>query len=73
MVRVGFARSPHAHARIDAIDAALAARGVLRVLTGAEIARVCTPWVGATPPFIAVMMVVLVIVALFPLTATVFL
>jgi carbon-monoxide dehydrogenase large subunit len=48
MVHVAFVRSPHAHARIGTIDAAeaLAVKGVLRVFTGADIAEVCTPWVG---------------------------
>ncbi|NKC29252.1 xanthine dehydrogenase family protein molybdopterin-binding subunit [Falsiroseomonas selenitidurans] len=48
MVHVAFLRSPHAHARILAIDstAAKAAPGVVRVVTGAEMAAVCTPWVG---------------------------
>ncbi len=48
MVHVAFLRSPHAHARILSIDsaAAKAAPGVVRVVTGAEMAEVCTPWVG---------------------------
>jgi carbon-monoxide dehydrogenase large subunit len=48
MVHIAFLRSPHAHARILAIDAAEAQRlpGVLRVFTGADLAGVCTPWVG---------------------------
>lgn len=48
MVHVAFVRSPHAHARIIAthVDAALKAKGVLRVFTGQDIAKVCTPWVG---------------------------
>ncbi|NDV89196.1 molybdopterin-dependent oxidoreductase [Aurantimonas aggregata] len=48
MVHVAFLRSPHAHARIVAIDAAEALQlpGVLRVFTGADLAEVCTPWVG---------------------------
>lgn len=48
MVHVAFVRSPFAHARIAGIDAEAAkgVRGVLRVLTGADIAAVCTPWVG---------------------------
>jgi carbon-monoxide dehydrogenase large subunit len=48
MVHVAFVRSPHAHARIRAIDAAAAkaAPGVLAVVTGAELAQVITPWVG---------------------------
>ena len=45
---VAFVRSPHAHARIAAIDveAANAVPGVLQVVTGAEMARHCDPWVG---------------------------
>ncbi len=48
MVHVAFVRSPHAHARIRAIDAAAAkaAPGVVAVVTGAELANVITPWVG---------------------------
>jgi carbon-monoxide dehydrogenase large subunit len=45
---VAFVRSPHAHARIKAIDveAARALPGVLAVVTGAEMAERCDPWVG---------------------------
>jgi carbon-monoxide dehydrogenase large subunit len=48
MVHAAFLRSPHAHARILSIDtsAAKASPGVIRVVTGAEMATVCTPWVG---------------------------
>jgi CO/xanthine dehydrogenase Mo-binding subunit len=48
MVHVAFVRSPHAHARIKAIDADAARRaaGVIAVVTGAELAKVITPWVG---------------------------
>src|ERR1700674_3609521 len=48
MAHVAFVRSPHAHARIKSIDAAAAkkAPGVIAVVTGPELARVCTPWVG---------------------------
>lgn len=48
MVHVVYVRSPHAHARIISIDAtaAKAAKGVVAVVTGAELAEVCTPWVG---------------------------
>lgn len=48
MVHVVYVRSPHAHARIVSIDAtaAKAAKGVVAVVTGAELAEVCTPWVG---------------------------
>jgi carbon-monoxide dehydrogenase large subunit len=48
MAHVAFVRSPHAHARIKSIDAAAAknAPGVIAVVTGAELAKVITPWVG---------------------------
>ncbi|MDP6706320.1 MAG: xanthine dehydrogenase family protein molybdopterin-binding subunit [Alphaproteobacteria bacterium] len=46
MLHAAFHRSPHAHARIVAVDtaAASAAPGVFRVVTGAELATVCRPW-----------------------------
>ena len=48
MVHVAYLRSPHAHARIEAIDTAPAkkAPGVVAVVTGAELAEIVTPWVG---------------------------
>jgi len=48
MAYVAFVRSPYAHARIVAIDAAEAkrAQGVIAVVTGAELAKVMSPWVG---------------------------
>src|SRR6266851_2762864 len=48
MAHVAFVRSPHAHARIAAIVTAAArkAPGVIAVVTGAELAKVITPWVG---------------------------
>jgi carbon-monoxide dehydrogenase large subunit len=48
MVHVAFVRSPHAHARIKNIDTADAKKspGVVAVVTGAELAKVVTPWVG---------------------------
>ncbi|HET7492892.1 MAG TPA: molybdopterin cofactor-binding domain-containing protein, partial [Bradyrhizobium sp.] len=48
MMHVVFVRSPHAHARIIAIDASAAKRvpGVIAVVTGEELARYITPWVG---------------------------
>ncbi|WP_255574768.1 xanthine dehydrogenase family protein molybdopterin-binding subunit [Caldovatus aquaticus] len=48
MAHVAFLRSPHAHARILAIHAEEARRapGVIRVVTGRELAAHCTPWVG---------------------------
>src|SRR5271156_951641 len=48
MAHVAFVRSPHAHARIKAIETAAAkqAPGVIAVVTGAELSKVITPWVG---------------------------
>src|ERR1700733_12243552 len=48
MVHVAFLRSPHAHARIKTIEAgqAKSAPGVVAVVTGPELAKVITPWVG---------------------------
>lgn len=48
MVHSAFLRSPHAHARILSIDtgAAQALPGVVAVYTGADMARVITPWVA---------------------------
>ena len=48
MAHVAFVRSPHAHARIVSIDTAAAkkAPGVIAVVTGPELAKVITPWVG---------------------------
>jgi carbon-monoxide dehydrogenase large subunit len=48
MLHVAYLRSPHAHARIKKIDttAAKQSPGVVAVVTGAELARVMTPWVG---------------------------
>jgi aerobic carbon-monoxide dehydrogenase large subunit len=48
MAHVAFVRSSHAHARIKQIktDAAKRAAGVIAVVTGAELAKVCSPWVG---------------------------
>ena len=48
MAHVAFVRSPHAHARIKKIDAAKAKKspGVVAVVTGPELAKVMTPWVG---------------------------
>ena len=48
MAHVAYVRSPHAHARIVAIDAAAAkqALGVIAVVTGTELSKVITPWVG---------------------------
>lgn len=48
MAHVAFVRSPHAHAKIKSINssAAKTAPGVMAVVTGAELAKVITPWVG---------------------------
>ncbi|MFL5095987.1 MAG: xanthine dehydrogenase family protein molybdopterin-binding subunit [Xanthobacteraceae bacterium] len=48
MAHAAFVRSPHAHARIKTIatQAAQKAPGVIAVVTGPEIAKVMTPWVG---------------------------
>jgi carbon-monoxide dehydrogenase large subunit len=48
MLHVAFVRSPHAHARIGAIDAraALAVPGVVKVFRGQELAPHCEPWVA---------------------------
>ena len=51
MVHVAFVRSPYAHARITDVDtnAAAASAGVVRVVTGQELAEHCPPWVGVLP------------------------
>jgi aerobic carbon-monoxide dehydrogenase large subunit len=48
MAYVVFLRSPHAHAKIIAIDADAARRvsGVIAIVTGEQLAAVITPWVG---------------------------
>ncbi|HEX4043114.1 MAG TPA: xanthine dehydrogenase family protein molybdopterin-binding subunit, partial [Xanthobacteraceae bacterium] len=48
MVHVAFLRSPHAHARIVDVEIAEAkkAPGVVAVVTGAELSKLVTPWVG---------------------------
>ena len=48
MTHVVFVRSPHAHAEIVSIDksAAETSPGVVSVVTGAEMAESCEPWVG---------------------------
>ncbi|MBI4246357.1 MAG: xanthine dehydrogenase family protein molybdopterin-binding subunit, partial [Candidatus Rokubacteria bacterium] len=53
MVHVAFVRSPHAHARIASIDRAAAGAlpGVVAVVTGEELARVCDGWVGTLAHF----------------------
>lgn len=53
MGHAAFVRSPHAHARIAAIDrtAAQALPGVIAVVTGEELAAVCDGWVGTLAHF----------------------
>jgi carbon-monoxide dehydrogenase large subunit len=48
MAHIAFLRSPHAHAKIVSIDAtaAKAMPGVIAVVTGSELAKVITPWIG---------------------------
>lgn len=48
MLHAVMLRSPHAHARIDAIDteATKSLPGIVAVFTGADIAKVCKPWRG---------------------------
>ncbi|MGL4240476.1 MAG: xanthine dehydrogenase family protein molybdopterin-binding subunit, partial [Beijerinckiaceae bacterium] len=48
MAHVAFVRSPHAHAKIVKIDGSASAGmpGVLRVVTGKDLADVCDPWVA---------------------------
>jgi carbon-monoxide dehydrogenase large subunit len=48
LAHVAFWRSPFAQARIKGIEREATARspGVIRVVTGAEIAKICSPWVG---------------------------
>ena len=48
MTHVAFLRSTYAHAEIVSIDVAEAkeSEGVVAVVTGAEMAEVCSPWVG---------------------------
>jgi carbon-monoxide dehydrogenase large subunit len=53
MLHVAFARCPYAHASIGAIDvsAATAMPGVHKIAVGADLARICTPWVGTLTHF----------------------
>jgi carbon-monoxide dehydrogenase large subunit len=48
MLHAAVLRSPHAHARITRLDIAKAktAPGVVRVITGADVAAMCKPYVG---------------------------
>ncbi|HVG51171.1 MAG TPA: xanthine dehydrogenase family protein molybdopterin-binding subunit [Xanthobacteraceae bacterium] len=54
MLYVAMVRSPYAHAEIKSIDVseALSSPGVVRVMTGEDIAKICQPWIGtlATAP-----------------------
>ena len=53
LAHVAFLRSPAAHARIVHIDAvaAKAMPGIIAVVTGPELASVCSPWVGVLSHF----------------------
>src|SRR5262245_17516105 len=48
LAHVAFVRSPYAHARIAALDTDRAERnaGVVRVVTGKDVANLCEPYVG---------------------------
>jgi len=48
MLHVAFVRSPYGHARINGIDSSMAEgmSGVVRVVTGAEVAKICKPMVA---------------------------
>ena len=53
MLHAAFVRSPYAHAKILSIDtsAAAAMPGVHLVATGADLAKLCKPWVGTLDHF----------------------
>jgi carbon-monoxide dehydrogenase large subunit len=53
MVHAVFVRSPHAHAKITAIDTSAAAGmpGVVHVVTGKQLLDYCEPWVGVLTHF----------------------
>ncbi len=53
MLHVAFVRSPHAHARIASIDStgARVLRGVVAVVTGEDMAPVCSGWIGTLAHF----------------------
>lgn len=53
MLHAAFLRSPHAHAKIVSINAdeARSVEGVHLVATGADLARICTPWTGTLDHF----------------------
>ena len=48
MLHVAFVRSPYGHARINEIDSSMAAAspGVVRIVTGAEVAEICEPMIA---------------------------
>jgi carbon-monoxide dehydrogenase large subunit len=48
MAHVAFLRSPHAHAHIGSVrtERAKKASGVVAVVTGTDLAKVMTPWIG---------------------------
>ena len=47
MVHAAFLRSPHPHANIVSIGVrAKALDGVVHVMTGRELSKICTPWQG---------------------------
>lgn len=48
MAHAAFVRSPYAHARIASVDTSEAERssGVVRVITGTDVAKLCQPYVG---------------------------
>ena len=52
-VHAAFVRSPYGHARIVSIDTSAAAAhpGVVRAMTGAELAEHCPPWSGMLTSF----------------------
>ena len=53
MLHAAFFRSPHAHARIIAIETSRSASapGVRLVATGEDLAKLCKPWVGTLDHF----------------------
>jgi len=53
MLHAAFLRSPHAHAQITSIDfeRARALDGVHLVATGADLAKICSPWTGTLDHF----------------------
>ena len=53
MVHAAFVRSPYGHARILSVDISVAAAhpGVVRAMTGAELAEHCPPWSGMLTSF----------------------